>query len=214
MSYYLLGKGKKPKGPYSESQLRQLWAAGKIPSGVLCCKKGMNRWQPIEQFGNITSGSASARPANIAPVLTNQPCVSHEISDNHIKKFMAMLPPGCRPIVSCKLFRDSSWLIIMIPLWFNLIWTYLIITDKCLAICTRTLWVGCKEVVYFEYDSIEAIVFVEEIKTFGNDYSVVINIFGAEEPIAIVTDKSAHQFLARNLPRIQRLHSNSLVLTN
>ena len=147
------------------------------------------------------------------PVLTNQPCVSHEISDNHIKRFMAMLPPGCRPIVSCKLFRDSSWLIIMIPLWFNITWTYLIITDKCLAICTRTLWGGCKEAVCFEYDSIGGVVFAEEIKTFGNDYSVVINIFGVEEPVAIVTNKSAHQFLARNLPRIQQLHNNSQVLT-
>ena len=93
-------------------------------------------------------------------VLTNQPCVSHEISDKHIKKFMAMLPPGCRPIVSCKLFRDSEWLMIMIPLWFDLIWTYLIITDKCLAICKRTLWGGGDEAVYFEYDSIESIVFI------------------------------------------------------
>ncbi len=101
----------------------------------------------------------------------------------------------------------------MIPLWFNLIWTYLIITDKGLAICTRTLWGGCKEAVYFEHDSIEAIVFAEEIETFGNNYSVVINIFGAEESVAIATDKSAHQFLARNLPGIQRLHSNSQVLT-
>ena len=30
MNYYLLGKNKKPKGPYQLTQLRDLWKAGKI----------------------------------------------------------------------------------------------------------------------------------------------------------------------------------------
>ena len=47
MNYYLLGKNKKPKGPYQLAQLRDLWKAGKIPAGTLCCEKGEDIWLPI-----------------------------------------------------------------------------------------------------------------------------------------------------------------------
>ena len=48
MNYYLLGKNKNPKGPYPLTRLRDLWKAGKIPAGTLCCEKGGEIWLPIE----------------------------------------------------------------------------------------------------------------------------------------------------------------------
>jgi hypothetical protein len=70
MNYYLLGKNKKPKGPYPLARLRDLWKAGKIPAGTLCCEKGGGEWLPIENVEAITDlpiaddtiGEPSTRP--------------------------------------------------------------------------------------------------------------------------------------------------------
>ena len=70
MNYYLLGKNKKPKGPYPLARLRELWKAGKIPAGTLCCEKGGEKWLPIgnveaitgHPIGNDTIGEPSTRP--------------------------------------------------------------------------------------------------------------------------------------------------------
>lgn len=59
MDYYLLGKKKKPKGPYELTQLQELWKAGKIPEGTLCCEKGGKTWKPIGQFEGITKDTTS-----------------------------------------------------------------------------------------------------------------------------------------------------------
>ena len=53
--YYLLGKNKKPKGPYKLSRLHELWEAGEIPAGTRCCMKGGENWLPIESLAEFFS---------------------------------------------------------------------------------------------------------------------------------------------------------------
>ena len=71
MNYYLLGRSRTPKGPYKLAQLRELYKAGRIPEGTLCCEKGEKKWKPIGQFENITASS----PSNTEdfPPVTPQP---------------------------------------------------------------------------------------------------------------------------------------------
>jgi len=84
MSYHLLGKNKKPKGPYSLSQLRDLWQADKIPAGTLCCKKGGKKWLPIKDVEAITS---------------------HPIEDGATGKSSSESPPSThipiKPVIAC-----------------------------------------------------------------------------------------------------------------
>ena len=123
---------------------------------------------------------------------------------------MAMLPPNSRPILGCKLTCDFDWLVIgFIPLWFNLKWIYVIVTDCCLAVCTRTLWKGCKEVVFFEYDSIDSIAFNQTKKLLGRNYNVTITFFAAEEPLVLETDEATYEFLAANVPVVKIAHANT-----
>ena len=78
MNYYLLGKNKKPKGPYPLARLRDLWKAGKISAGTLCCEKGGEKWLPIENVEAITDRPHQVEPPVIGvevvpPVAANPP---------------------------------------------------------------------------------------------------------------------------------------------
>ena len=133
------------------------------------------------------------------------------MSENHIRQFIAMCPPDSRPILSCKLDSDWEFLYIMIPLWFNIIWSYLIISDRCLAVCTRTLWRGCKEAICFDNDSIESISFNKTKAFVGSSYNLTIVVFGAEEAVEIKINKATYLFLVEHASRVQQFYPNTSV---
>ena len=120
-----------------------------------------------------------------------------------------MLPNNPKPVLSCRLACEPEWLVIIIPLWFNIVWTYLIFTNNSLAFGTRTLWSGCKEAVYFDYDSVSAILFYEKKHLIGRSHTVTFTVIGAEKPVEFKTDKETYNFLAKNISLIQRIHPNT-----
>ena len=124
-----------------------------------------------------------------------------------------MCTPDSRPILSCKLDSDWEFLYIMIPLWFNIIWSYLIISDRSLAICTRTLWRGCKEAICFDNDSIESISFNKTKAFIGSGYNVTITVFDAEEAIEAKIDAATYLFLVENAARVQQFYPNTSVFS-
>lgn len=219
-------------GPYTVEQINQYLAQGLLGANSHVWDANANGWIEIWQLPGVILPSQAVPVAphiQPRPLITGQPIpaqpgipqtggataagnippASHEISEDHIWKFLAMLPQNSKPVLSCKLARDIEWLVIMIPLWFNIVWTYLIITDTCLAVGTRTLWSGCKEATYFDYDSISAILFYEKKNLIGRSYTVTFTVIGAEEPVEIKIDKNTYQFLAKNVSLIQQVHSNT-----
>ena len=219
-------------GPYTVEQINQYLAQGLLDANSHIWDSSTNNWVGILEVpgvgmppqavpvaphmqprplitGQPIPAQAGIQQTGGATTAENIPPAFHKISEDYIRKFLAMLPQNPNPVLSCKLAREIEWLVIMIPLWFNIVWTYLIITDTYLAVGTRTLWRGCKEVTYFDYDSISAILFYEKKHLIGRSYTVTFTVIGAEEPVEIKIDKDTYQFLAKNVSLIQQVHSNT-----
>lgn len=136
------------------------------------------------------------------------PPVLHEISPARLGKFMGMMPEAGLAVAACRAYRDTSFIFIIIPLWFNLHWSYIVFAERCVGVGDRTLWMGCKDIGVIGYEYIEAITFVEENRMLGNIYSVVIDIYGEESVVLNPIFKDTHQFLVSQIPRLRQLHPN------
>jgi hypothetical protein len=224
---YLCSVDGKKCGPYSFEELQGRVQSGQLLPTHSVWSERAGEWMTIAQLlqSHRPEPQTSAPPEVAQPPMVQpppeaqfpaavssggaqQPCVLDGMSEKHLGKFLAMMPPGGQPVVASKVIRDSSFIIIMIPLWFNIYWTYLIITDRCLAVGSRTLWMGCKEVDYIDFEAIEAITFVEEVKLLGNVYSVVVDVYGTEPVVISPILKGAYQFLVGNIPRLREVHPN------
>lgn len=210
---YLCSVDGKKCGPYSFDELQGHVQSGQLLPTHSVWSERAGEWMTVGQL------LQSERPAAQTPAAAysqaavssggiHQPCALDGMSEKHLGKFLAMMPAGGQPVVASKVIRDSSFIFIMIPIWFNIYWTYLIITDRCLAIGSRTLWMGCKEVDYLDFEVIEAITFVEEVKMLGNVYSVVVDVYGTEPVVVGPILKGAYQFLVSQIPRLREVHPN------
>ena len=210
---YLCSVDGKKCGPYSFDELQGHVQSGQLLPTHSVWSERAGEWMTVGQL------LQSERPAAQTPAAAysqaavssggiHQPCALDGMSEKHLGKFLAMMPAGGQPVVASKVIRDSSFIFIMIPIWFNIYWTYLIITDRCLAIGSRTLWMGCKEVDYLDFEVIEAITFVEEVKMLGNVYSVVVDVYGTEPVVVGPILKRAYQFLVSQIPRLREVHPN------
>ena len=210
---YLCSVDGKKCGPYSFEELQGRVQSGQLLPTHSVWSERAGEWMTVGQL------LQSERPAAQTPAAAysqaavssggiHQPCALDGMSEKHLGKFLAMMPAGGQPVVASKVIRDSSFIFIMIPIWFNIYWTYLIITDRCLAIGSRTLWMGCKEVDYLDFEVIEAITFVEEVKMLGNVYSVVVDVYGTEPVVVGPILKGAYQFLVSQIPRLREVHPN------
>ena len=210
---YLCSVNGKKCGPYSFDELQGHVQSGQLLPTHSVWSERAGEWMTVGQL------LQSERPAAQTPAAAysqaavssggiHQPCALDGMSEKHLGKFLAMMPAGGQPVVASKVIRDSSFIFIMIPIWFNIYWTYLIITDRCLAIGSRTLWMGCKEVDYLDFEVIEAITFVEEVKMLGNVHSVVVDVYGTEPVVVGPILKRAYQFLVSQIPRLREVHPN------
>ncbi|MBT5884191.1 MAG: hypothetical protein HOH50_08195, partial [Planctomycetaceae bacterium] len=149
----------------------------------------------------------SLQPRSAAPAIYNGP--THGISQKQVAEFMTMCTPGSRPIISCRLAWDWEFLFIVIPLWFNVTWTYLIISDRSLAICNRTLWRGCYEAHCFEPPMIEQIVFHQSKKTFGKRFVVSLQIVGSSDSEDIEMDAATFDMFESQAAQIKHVFPNT-----
>ena len=221
---YLCSVDGKKCGPYSFEELQGHVQSGQLLPTHSVWSERAGEWMTVGQLlqserpAAQTPAAAAASSVQPPPAAysqaavssggIHQPCALDGMSEKHLGKFLAMMPAGGQPVVASKVIRDSSFIFIMIPIWFNIYWTYLIITDRCLAIGSRTLWMGCKEVDYLDFEVIEAITFVEEVKMLGNVHSVVVDVYGTEPVVVGPILKGAYQFLVSQIPRLREVHPN------
>lgn len=69
-------------------------------------------------------------------------------------------------LVAGKIKEDTQYLIIVIPLWFNIITQYLVFTDTRILVATKTLWRGVTEVVPIPYSDVYSVVVTIKKKKF------------------------------------------------
>ena len=60
-NYYLIINDQK-KGPYTETRIKNMWENKHIDPGTECLKEGETDPRPIEEFPEITSPTATAKP--------------------------------------------------------------------------------------------------------------------------------------------------------
>ena len=77
------------------------------------------------------------------------------ISDSLVSRIGAS---GEQPLVAGKLKSDTEFVILIIPLWFNIVTQFIVATEQRLLVATKTLWRGVTDVVPISYDDIYSMV--------------------------------------------------------
>ena len=197
-------------------KLKQLLDQGVLTEDEFAAQKAKLLGQ-----GSPPSAAAAAPPAPVAAApavpapparadLSDVTLRTKQISNDHLGRFLAMVPVESRPLLACRLKQDYSFLVIVIPLWFNMLWIYLVVTEEYLGLAERTLWNGCKEMVYFDNDLVESVTLVEEKKMLSNTFKIVIEIEGQEEPVEFgPVDKASHQYLVESLPLLEKVYGRA-----
>jgi len=217
-------------GPFYIAEIEAQVQAGQMAGDNFVWVERSGEWKLISQFlqenrpaapaplavqpppaAQIVPPTGAAPASAPTPVAANSPlgtAALHEISVGRMQKFAGMMPQAGQPLAACRLQRSTSFIFIIIPLWFNIYWSYIVFAERAVGVGDRTLWMGCKDIGVIEYEYIEAITFVEEKRMLGNLYSVVIDVYGAEPVVLEQILKSSHQFLVGQIPRLRQLHPN------
>lgn len=203
-------------------KLKQLVDQGVLTEDEFAAQKAKLLGQGSAPSATVAPPSAAAPPpvpvasvpAAAAPParadLSDLTLSTKQITNDHLGRFLTMVPVESRPLLACRLQLDYSFLVIVIPLWFNMEWVYLVVTEEYLGLATRTLWTGCKEMVYFDNDLVESVTLVEEKKMLSNTFKIVIEVEGQEEPVEFgPVDKAAHQYLVESLPLLEKVYGRA-----
>jgi len=77
------------------------------------------------------------------------------ISDSVVSQIAAT---GEQPLVAGKLKSDTEYVILVVPLWFNVVTQFIVATEQQLLLATKTLWHGVTEVLPIFYDDIYSVI--------------------------------------------------------
>jgi hypothetical protein len=97
-------------------------------------------------------------------------------------------------LVAGKLKSDIEYVRIIIPLWFNIIKTYMVFMESSVLLVTKTLWRGMRDVYQIPYTDIYSIVVEAKNKSLRNvtDSKIIIRMNDGD---MIKFETSNHNFV-------------------